>query len=141
MARRDHRVGLATTTISVKLTAPELEALDGERKYSEGLFNSERTGRPVRFFHEGRGEALRRLISEAYERRVDLVKRSDPRQVTLTEAIEAEAARPPAGKTEPAAKGQASTGKTGRRRARPLTATEKRALWKRSEARAARIRR
>lgn len=107
MARRDHRAGLSTTTISVKLTSAELEALDDERKYSEGLFNSERTGKPHRFFHEGRGDALRRLISEAHERRVELVKRTDPRQMTLNEAIAA----------APAEVVSAETGKTGRRRA------------------------
>lgn len=105
MSRRDHRVGLSTTTISVKLTAAELEALDDERKHDEGLFDSARTGRPIRFYREGRGDALRRLISEAHERRVDEVRRRDPRQVTLTEAIAAAstssspAAAAPAGKT------------------------------------------
>lgn len=100
MARRDHRVGLRTTTISVKLTGPELEGLDGERKKREGLFED--------FFAESRGDALRRLISEAAERRTDEKKRRDPRQVTLSEAI---AAAPPADKTEP----RPRAGKTRRR--------------------------
>lgn len=82
LSRRD-RVGLETTTISVKLTAAELEALDGERKKHEGLFWSH--------FAESRGDALRRLISEAGDRRTEEKKRTDPRQVTLNEAIAAAA--------------------------------------------------
>jgi hypothetical protein len=125
MARRDHRVGLATTTISVKLTAPELEALDDERKHSEGLFNSSRTGRPYRSFHEGRGDALRRLINEAHERRVEEVKRRDPRQVTLTEAIEAASAETSKTASSPAT--AAPAGKTrsagSRRSVRPAGET------------------
>lgn len=127
MARRDHRVGLATTTISVKLTAPELEALDAERKHSEGLFDSSRTGRPYVLFHEGRGDAIRRLISEAAERRTDEVKRRDPRQVTLTEAI---AAAPDLPSMEEALAATPVPRKTNRRHPgsrRPVRPTGKRA--------------
>jgi len=81
--RRRDRVGLSTTTISVKLTAPELEALDGERAHHESLFDQ------YRWYSESRGDVLRRLISEAAERRVEVQRRNDPRQVTLNEAIAA----------------------------------------------------
>lgn len=82
---RGHRKGLSTTTISVKLTAAELEGLDGERKKHEqrNLWH-----RP-NDFAESRGDAMRRLISEAAERRVEEKRRVDPRQVTLSEAIAA----------------------------------------------------
>lgn len=98
MARRDHRVGLSTTTISVKLTAPELEALDRARAHERSVFGDYVT------YHELRSDALRRLIGEAEERRLDVLKQTDERQVTLDEAIArktepAEAGSPPAGKT------------------------------------------
>lgn len=76
MSRRSFRRGLDTTTISVKLTTDELIALDGERTRYESAYYSG--------WSESRGDALRRLITAAAERRAAAAPPApDPRQEVL----------------------------------------------------------